>query len=468
MWPFLALIVIGLVQLALGFVGIEHHFGVYWAVAALVVAFWFRFLLPITIGSYFGAVDVMGWEWYVGVAVAAPGLFFVLPGMVMAALESLKQGSNGTNSADWSSKMVKAEKPVIYWGVVTFAFLWALIMLILNAAAGSHAGNFITVLWLWVCYLGFRGDAQSILTLAKYVLILQIVLGGLLFVVLLNNTSMQLHFGTPEVFLLSLAIPTLAWAILYWWVSSKVEAIDTQRNAEHPLDDVGARGLTASSTPLNDTAISQKKYQEKEMQHASSYPKNDRKINATGEPARAMDENKLPNEDITFNKDAEIIMEYVVEAKSCYERLALFPSSIKAKYQELIAETGGADPEKSFREAIVLNLGVEVQYDASLDEAIKKVTACGSKEIEEFIKVFPVLSKSMKYQDIAQAVCRKFEDIEPEIIIVRGASSAQKRVYVHSSGRFSLFLPNGEREYFERIEDVYDYLGTPQLFRKNI
>jgi hypothetical protein len=89
MWQFIALIAVGVVQLALGFAGIEHHLGAFWAFAALVVAFGFRILLPITIGSFFGAVDVMGWPWYLGVAIALPGLMFIAPSMVMAALDSL-------------------------------------------------------------------------------------------------------------------------------------------------------------------------------------------------------------------------------------------------------------------------------------------------------------------------------------------------------------------------------------------
>lgn len=89
MWQFIALIVVGLLQITLGFAGIEYHLGGFWAFAAIVAALWLRFLLPVTIGSYFGAVDVMGWEWYVGVAIAAPGVLFVVPSMVMVALNGI-------------------------------------------------------------------------------------------------------------------------------------------------------------------------------------------------------------------------------------------------------------------------------------------------------------------------------------------------------------------------------------------
>lgn len=100
MWQFIALIVVGLLQITLGFAGIEYHLGGFWAFAAIVAALWLRFLLPVTIGSYFGAVDVMGWEWYVGVAIAAPGLLFVVPSMVMVALDGVRTSAQGTNSTE--------------------------------------------------------------------------------------------------------------------------------------------------------------------------------------------------------------------------------------------------------------------------------------------------------------------------------------------------------------------------------
>ncbi|MGU9979378.1 hypothetical protein ACJ4V0_04960 [Phreatobacter sp. HK31-P] len=82
-------LIIGLLQIWLGFAGIEHHLGAIAAVIAVVAAILLRFLLPLTIGSYFGAVSVMGWPWWVGILIAAPGLVFIAPAMVMTALEPI-------------------------------------------------------------------------------------------------------------------------------------------------------------------------------------------------------------------------------------------------------------------------------------------------------------------------------------------------------------------------------------------
>ena len=81
--------ILGLVQFYLGFVGIESHLGVWAAIAELLAAIFLHFTLPLTIGTYFGAVDVLGWPWWAGVLIAAPGLLLVVPGMVVLALAPL-------------------------------------------------------------------------------------------------------------------------------------------------------------------------------------------------------------------------------------------------------------------------------------------------------------------------------------------------------------------------------------------
>ena len=86
---FIIFLVVGIAQAYVGFLGIEYHFGELWAWGAIVLAFFLRIMFPLTIGTYFGAVDVLGWPWYGGVALAAPGLLFILPAMVTGVLETM-------------------------------------------------------------------------------------------------------------------------------------------------------------------------------------------------------------------------------------------------------------------------------------------------------------------------------------------------------------------------------------------
>lgn len=86
---FFLLIAVGITQAAIGFLGIEHFFGSFVAVAALIAAFAFRLMLPLTIGTFFGAIEVLGWPWYLSLIVTAPGLLFAAPAMVAVVLESI-------------------------------------------------------------------------------------------------------------------------------------------------------------------------------------------------------------------------------------------------------------------------------------------------------------------------------------------------------------------------------------------
>ena len=78
-----------IVQGAIGYLGIEYHFGSGWAIGVLVLAFLFRFTLPLTIGTFFGALDVFGWPWYGALLITLPGLLFMVPGAIGIALAGL-------------------------------------------------------------------------------------------------------------------------------------------------------------------------------------------------------------------------------------------------------------------------------------------------------------------------------------------------------------------------------------------
>lgn len=87
----------GVSQIYAGWIGIEHHFGSGWANAALVAALLIRFSLPLTVGSFFGALDVWGWHWVVAFVFAAPSIAFMalmVPG-ILATLFGNARGRPG-------------------------------------------------------------------------------------------------------------------------------------------------------------------------------------------------------------------------------------------------------------------------------------------------------------------------------------------------------------------------------------
>ncbi len=85
------ILIYGLAQIFAGFIGIEYHLGFGWAVGAILAAFIVRFMLPLTIGAFFCALDVWGWHWVGALLFAAPGLAFIalmIPGMLASLFSS--------------------------------------------------------------------------------------------------------------------------------------------------------------------------------------------------------------------------------------------------------------------------------------------------------------------------------------------------------------------------------------------
>jgi hypothetical protein len=82
-------LIVGVVQIYVGYIGIEYHLGSGFAFGALFLGFFFRIMFPLTIGTFFGAMSVWGWPWYGAAALAAPGLLFIVPALVTTAIGSL-------------------------------------------------------------------------------------------------------------------------------------------------------------------------------------------------------------------------------------------------------------------------------------------------------------------------------------------------------------------------------------------
>lgn len=86
----LAFLSFGILQLCAGYVGIDYHLGAVWAVIAVILAVIFRFTLPITIGAFFGALHVWHWPFIFAILFVAPGLIFIIPGVLIMVISKLK------------------------------------------------------------------------------------------------------------------------------------------------------------------------------------------------------------------------------------------------------------------------------------------------------------------------------------------------------------------------------------------
>ena len=96
-------LLIGLVQIVVGYLGIEYHLGSGWAIGLVIASIFFRISFPLTIGTFFGALDVFGWPWFGALALAAPGLLFIVPAMITSAIANLtNSNTNRTYNNNFS------------------------------------------------------------------------------------------------------------------------------------------------------------------------------------------------------------------------------------------------------------------------------------------------------------------------------------------------------------------------------
>jgi len=95
---------IGLAQMVIGYIGIEYHFGAGWAIGALVLSLMFRFSFPLTVGTFFGAIDVFGFSWVVALLITLPGLLLMIPGAIAAGIAGLASSFNSKPNQDYQPK----------------------------------------------------------------------------------------------------------------------------------------------------------------------------------------------------------------------------------------------------------------------------------------------------------------------------------------------------------------------------
>jgi hypothetical protein len=80
----------GLLQLVVGFHGLEVEFGTIWAYIGAGLAL-LRFTPLIVVGAYFGAVDIWGLHPALAVLFAMPGLLLMVPGIIGTAIAAVRR-----------------------------------------------------------------------------------------------------------------------------------------------------------------------------------------------------------------------------------------------------------------------------------------------------------------------------------------------------------------------------------------
>ena len=95
---------VGVIQIIVGFLGIEYHLGSGWAVGAVILSLLLRISFPLTIGTFFGALNVLEWHWFGALLLTVPGLIFMVPGAIGMALAGLADKFSNRTSSNYQNE----------------------------------------------------------------------------------------------------------------------------------------------------------------------------------------------------------------------------------------------------------------------------------------------------------------------------------------------------------------------------
>ena len=85
-----------LFNIVMGFIGIQFFYGTIVAILITIISIYFKVILPLYIGSFFGMIYVIEWHWLIALLVCMPGLLFITPNLFKKVfnINTLKSGNN--------------------------------------------------------------------------------------------------------------------------------------------------------------------------------------------------------------------------------------------------------------------------------------------------------------------------------------------------------------------------------------
>ena len=107
-----------LFNIVMGFIGIQFFYGTIVALLITTISIYFKVILPLYVGSFFGMIYVIEWHWLIALLVCMPGLLFITPNLFKKVfnLNILKSGNSfnfkkkySYNSKDTMKTNVKNE-----------------------------------------------------------------------------------------------------------------------------------------------------------------------------------------------------------------------------------------------------------------------------------------------------------------------------------------------------------------------
>ena len=66
-------------HIIVGFLGLQYYFGSIMGIFLIIMCFLLKFFIPISIATFFGALNVIEWHWIPSLLISLPGIIFLKP-----------------------------------------------------------------------------------------------------------------------------------------------------------------------------------------------------------------------------------------------------------------------------------------------------------------------------------------------------------------------------------------------------
>jgi hypothetical protein len=154
-----------------------------------------------------------------------------------------------------------------------------------------------------------------------------------------------------------------------------------------------------------------------------------------------------------------ILLKYNDEARAAYSKLNDYPVEWQNEYRQRLVENPSQDPAALVGIVVLKFLGrPDLAWSSDIWDALETTRNRGKIAIDEFIKVFSLLSHTMTPAVIALKVFDNSRGTVWYTYLVCDENEVEQKVYRYSRDVFSV---EGSSETFHNIDAVYQYLNTP-------
>ena len=101
-----------LFNIIMGFIGLQFFYGTIVALLITIISIYFKVILPLYMGSFFGMIYVLEWHWLIALLICLPGLLFVTPNLFKKVfnINTLRSGTNfnfKSNNSSYSKNTMR-------------------------------------------------------------------------------------------------------------------------------------------------------------------------------------------------------------------------------------------------------------------------------------------------------------------------------------------------------------------------